>query len=175
MSAGQKEQAMTLGQMMAAELRQEAVSTRKMLERLPADKFAWKPHDKSMSLASIAGHVVEMLIWTGATLEADELDFAKSQFQPKTYTSAAELVADFDRNLNAAVEALSAVPDEAMGENWSLRNGEQIFFTMPKAVVLRSMVINHIIHHRGQLSVYMRLLDVPVPSVYGPSADEQLF
>ena len=175
MSAGQKEQAMTIGQMMAAELRQEAVSTRKMLERLPADKFSWKPHDKSMSLASIAGHVVEMLLWTGVTIEADELDFAKSEFKPKEYTSAEELVADFDRNLAAAVDALNAAPNEAMGENWSLRNGEQIYFTMPKAVVLRSMVINHIIHHRGQLWVYMRLLDVPVPSVYGPSADEQIF
>lgn len=172
MSAGQKEQAMTIGQMLAAELKQEAGSIRKMLERLPAEKMSWKPHEKSMSLERLAGHVVEMMLWTNVTINADELDFEKMEYNPKTYTEASELVADFDKNLADTLEILNNAPNENMGNNWSLRKGEQIYFTMPKAVVMRSMVMNHIIHHRGQLSVYMRLLDIPVPSIYGPSADE---
>lgn len=175
MSIGQKEQSMTIGQMIAAELKQEAGSTRKMLERIPADKFSWKPHDKSMTLARLAGHVVEMVMWTGITLTQDELDFAKSDFQPKEYTEASELVADFDKNIADAVGILSSASNETMMQNWKLRNGEEIYFEMPKAAVLRSMVMSHIIHHRGQLSVYLRLLDIPVPSIYGPSADEQIF
>lgn len=172
MSAGQKEQAMSIGQMLAAELNQEAGSIRKMLERLPAEKMSWKPHEKSMSLERLAGHVVEMMLWTGPTINADELDFATMDYKPKTYTEASELVADFDKHLAETLEILNNAPNEIMGNNWSLKNGEQTFFTMPKAVVMRSMVLNHIIHHRGQLSVYMRLLDIAVPSIYGPSADE---
>lgn len=175
MSAGQKEQTMTLGQIFAAEMRQETASTRKMLERLPGEKFGWQPHEKSMTLERIAGHIVEMLMWTGATLTQDELDFSTFDYTPKVYTDSAELIADLDKNLAEAVEILNNTPNEAMTENWTLRNGEQIYFTMPKAAVLRSMVMNHIIHHRGQLSVYMRLLDIPVPGVYGPSADEKNF
>lgn len=175
MSIGQKEQTMTLGQMIAAELQQEARSTRKMLERLPSDKFSWQPHEKSMTLSRLAGHIVEMLMWTNATLKQDELDFATSDYKPKDYTEASELVADFDNNIADAVEILNSTSDETMMQNWRLRSGEQIFFEMPKAAVMRTMVMNHIIHHRGQLSVYMRLLDVPVPSIYGPSADEQTF
>lgn len=172
MSAGQKEQTMSMGQMLAAELQHEAVSIRKSLERLPAEKMSWKPHEKSMTLERLAGHLVEMMLWTSATLQADELDFAAMDYNPKTYTEAAELVADFDKNLADTIEILNNTPNETMGENWTLRKGEQVYFTMPKAVVMRSMVMNHIIHHRGQLSVYMRLLDIPVPSIYGPSADE---
>ncbi len=175
MSIGQKEQAMTIGQMIAAELKQEAGSTRKMLERIPADKLSWTPHEKSMTLARLAGHVVEMLMWTDITLTQDELDFAKSDFKPKEYAEASELVADFDKNIADAVESLNSTSNETMMQNWKLRNGEQIYFEMPKAVVMRSMVMNHIIHHRGQLSVYLRMLDIPVPSIYGPSADEQVF
>lgn len=175
MSIGQKEQAMTIGQMIAAELKQEAGSTRKMLERIPADKLSWTPHEKSMTLVRLAGHVVEMLMWTDITLTQDELDFAKSDFKPKEYAEASELVADFDKNIADAVESLNSTSNETMMQNWKLRNGEQIYFEMPKAVVMRSMVMNHIIHHRGQLSVYLRMLDIPVPSIYGPSADEQVF
>lgn len=175
MSIGQKEQTMTLGQMIAAELQQEARSTRKMLERLPNDKLAWQPHDKSMTLGRLAGHVVEMLMWTDASLKQDELDFAASDYKPKEYAESSELVADFDRNTASAVETLNSTSDETMMQNWRLRRGEQILFEMPKAAVMRTMVMNHIIHHRGQLSVYMRLLDIPVPSIYGPSADEQIF
>lgn len=175
MSAGQKEQTMTLGQILAAELEHEAVSTRKMLERIPADKLTWKPHEKSMSLERIAGHIVEMITWTGVTLTGDELDFSKFDYTPKVYTDAAQLTAELDKNVAEAIGALRSAANDTMAENWTLRNGEQIYFTMPKTAVMRSFVMNHIIHHRGQLSVYLRLLDIPVPGIYGPSADEPNF
>ena len=173
MSAGQKEQMMTLGQILTAELEHEAISTRKMLERIPADKLAWKPHEKSMTLERIAGHIVEMVGWTKSSLTQDELDFSKFDYQPKVYTDASQLVADLDANVSEAIEILQNTSNETMAENWTMRNGEQVYFTMPKAAVMRSFVMNHIIHHRGQMSVYLRLLDIPVPSIYGPSADEQ--
>ena len=173
MSAVQKEQLMTLGQILMAELKHEAISTRKMLERIPADKLAWKPHEKSMSLEQLAGHIVNMFSWTNVTLKQDELDFAKSDYKPKSYREASELVADFDKNIEDAVETLSNISNDEMAQTWTMRNGEQIYFTMPRAAVMRTFVMNHIIHHRGQLSVYLRLLDVPLPSVYGPTADEQ--
>lgn len=175
MSIGQKEQTMTIGQMLAAELKQESVAARKMLERVPNDKLAWKPHEKSMSLGRLAGHIAEMVTWTNVTVGQDELDFATADYKPKDYTDAAEIVADFDQNLSSALEVLNSTSDETMTHNWRLRNGEQIYFELPKAAVLRTMMMNHIIHHRGQLSVYLRLLDVPVPPIYGPSADEQTF
>ena len=163
---------MQLGQLIAEELKHEAVSARKMLERIPADKLSWKPHEKSMTLDRLAGHLAEMVGWTGPAVTMDELDFAKYDYKPKVYQNASELVADFDKHLADALEALNGISDEAMMKPWSLRNGEQVYFTMPKAAVMRTFVMNHVIHHRGQLSVYLRLLDIPVPSVYGPSADE---
>jgi uncharacterized damage-inducible protein DinB len=123
----------------------------------------------------LAGHIVEMVNWTDATLKQDELDFAAADYKPKEYTESSELVTDFDQNVSNAVEILNSTSDETMMQNWRLRNGEQVYFEMPKAAVMRTMVMNHIIHHRGQLAVYLRLLDVPVPSIYGPSADEQIF
>lgn len=172
MSAGQKEQVTTLGQILMAELKHEAVSTRKMLERIPADKLAWKPHEKSMTLEQLAGHIVNMFSWTNVTLKQDELDFAKSDYKPRSYTQASEFVADFDKNIEVSIETLSHISNETMAENWTMRNGEQVYFTMPRAAVMRTFVINHIIHHRGQLSVYLRLQNVPLPPVYGPTADE---
>ena len=175
MSIGQKEQTAAIGQMIAAELKQEAISTRKMLERIPGEQFQWRPHEKSMPLVSLAAHIADMVGWTNVTINDDELDFATSDFTPKEYSDASEIVNYFDQNISAALDALNSVSNETMTQPWRLRNGEKILFEMPKAVVMRSMVMNHIIHHRGQLAVYLRLLDVPVPSIYGPSADEQVF
>jgi uncharacterized damage-inducible protein DinB len=172
MSTAQKEQTMSMGQALAAELTQEAIATRKMLERLPSEKLTWQPHEKSMTVDRLAGHIIEMIGWTGVTLANDELDFSTMDYTPKVYTDSADMVADFDKNIADAVEILNATPNETFGENWTMRNGEQVYFTMPKAVVMRGFVLSHIIHHRGQLSVYLRLLDIPVPSIYGPSADE---
>lgn len=156
-----------------AELRQEAQSARKCLERVPEDKFEYKPHEKSMTFGQLATHVAEMVGWATVTVKTDQLDFATDYkpFEPKTN---AELVEFFEKNLSEAIEALENTSDEEMMQDWTLRNGEQIYFTMPRVQVMRGMVFNHIIHHRGQLSVYMRLNDIPVPSLYGPSADEQM-
>lgn len=165
---------MNLGQILAQELQYEAQSTRKMLERVP-DKFDWQPHEKSMKLGRLATHVAEIPQWTRAAVTADELDFAKSDYKPATLGSAAELVEAFDKAVSDSVELLQSVSDADLMRNWQLRNGEKILMEMPKVAVIRSMVLNHLIHHRGQLSVYLRLNDVPLPSVYGPTADEQIF
>lgn len=175
MSIGQKEQIATLGRMIAAELKQEAVATRKMLERIPVEHFQYTPHEKSMPLISLARHIPEMLGWTEVAINHDELDFSTSDFKPREFSDASELVAYFDENLSNALDLLNSVSDETMMQPWRLRDGEQIFVELPKAAVMRSLVMNHIIHHRGQLAVYLRLLDIPVPSIYGPSADEQVF
>lgn len=165
---------MNLGQVLAQELQYESQSTRKMLERVP-DNFQWQPHDKSMTLGRLATHVAEIPQWTRAITTQDELDFAKSDYKPVTLASAAEMVEAFDKAVTDSIELLQNAADADLLRNWQLRNGEKVLMDMPKAVVIRSMVLNHLIHHRGQLSVYLRLNDVPLPSVYGPTADEQMF
>lgn len=154
------------------ELQQESATTRKLLERIPEDKFEYKPHEKSMSFSRLAAHVAEMVNWTEVTAATPELDFAAGEYKPFEPKTNAELLEYFDKNLAGAIEALQNISDETMMENWTLRNGETVYFTMPKIQVLRGMVFNHIWHHRGQLSVYLRLNDIPVPAMYGPSADE---
>jgi uncharacterized damage-inducible protein DinB len=172
MSTGAKEGGMTIGNGFAMELDQEARSTRKILERLPEDKFDWKPHEKSMTLAHLAGHIIEMVSWTGPTLNQDGIDFATMDYKPTVYTTTAAMLEDFDKNVAEAKEVLSKVDDSEMFKSWSMSNGEKVYFEMPKIAVMRSFVMSHIIHHRGQLSVFIRLLDIPVPEIYGPSADE---
>jgi uncharacterized damage-inducible protein DinB len=162
----------TLGSAFLAELEQEAKVAREVLSRVPADKFDWKPHEKSMSFGKLASHVAEMVGWTGPTLEHPELDFSKMEYKPFEPQTTEELLDFFDKNLYAAVEVLRNMSDEQFMESWTLRNGETVYFTMPKVVAMRSFVMNHIVHHRGQLSVYLRLNDIAVPSIYGPSADE---
>lgn len=162
---------MPIGQGLMNELQNEAQTTRRVLERIPAEKFDWKPHEKSMTMGGLATHVADMFAWFPATLEQDELDFAKGYDQPKP-TTTEELVAIFDKNIEAAMESLKNINDETFMKGWKLRNGEQIYFELPKIAVCRTFIMNHIMHHRGQLSVYMRLNDIPVPSIYGPSADE---
>ena len=157
---------------LVAELQQEAIASRKCLERIPEDKFDYKPHEKSMTMIRLAVHVAEMINWATVTCNSVELDFStmdNTPFEPKT---TAELVEYLDKQVAEAVAALQTTSDEAMMEPWTLRNGETVYFTMPRIQVLRGMVFNHAIHHRGQLSVYLRLNDIPVPSLYGPSADE---
>ena len=155
-----------------AELENEAKVTRKILERVPADKFDWKPHEKSMTMSRLATHVAEMHGWTNSTVEQPELDFAKMDYKPFEPRTTEDLVEHFEKCFSGAIDSLKKASDEIWSEPWSLKNGETVYFTMPKIVVMRSMVLNHIVHHRGQLSVYLRLNDIPVPAMYGPSADE---
>lgn len=162
----------TIGSAYLAELEHEAKTAREVLSRVPADKFDWKPHEKSMTFGRLASHVAEMIGWTAPTLLQPELDFAKMDYKPYDPASTQDLLDFFDKNLAEAVEVLKNVTDEQFMENWTMRNGETEYFTLPKVAVMRSFVMNHIIHHRGQLSVYLRLNDIAVPSIYGPSADE---
>lgn len=162
----------TISSALIAEMEQEAATTRKCLERVPADKFHWKPHEKSMEFGKLAVHIAEMFSWTPVTLQNPELDFAKFDYKPFEPSTTDDLVEYLDKNVAEAIDVLRNTPDEVFFENWTMRNGEQIYFTMPKIATMRSFVMNHIVHHRGQLSVYLRLNDIAVPSIYGPSADE---
>lgn len=170
----QQAEKITLGQTFAAELEHEAAAARKMLERVPEEKFDWKPHEKSMLFGRLAVHIGEMIDWVKLTITTDELDFAVEPYKPFEPKTTAELLGYFDKNVEGAIEALKNTSDEAILKTWTLRNGEHIYFVKPRIEVLRFDCFNHIIHHRGQLSVYLRLNDIPVPGVYGPTADEQI-
>lgn len=164
---------MPINESFIAELQHEAASTKKLLERVPYDNPDWKPHEKSMQLGRLAGHVAELTSWVNATMDYDELDFAKTDYKPPVINSTSELVAFHEKNIAGAIECLKRHPDEDFVQNWKLRNGENIYFELPKAAVLRSFVFSHMIHHRAQLGVYLRLLNIPLPGSYGPTADEQ--
>lgn len=172
MSEGTAKASGRLASAFLAELDNEAKVARQCLERIPANKFDWKPHERSMTFGRLAVHVAEMFGWTEMTLTKDVLDFAEGNWTPFEPATADELVAFFDMQVAKAKETLAATTDETFMSDWTMRNGETVYFTMPKVAVMRSFVMNHIIHHRGQLSVYLRLNDIPVPSIYGPSADE---
>jgi uncharacterized damage-inducible protein DinB len=152
-------------------LQQEAATTRKMLERVPQAAFTWKPHEKSMALGQLAAHVANLFgTWLVASLSRDEFDLADST--PSKAESVEAILEAFDRDVANAVELLKTGSDEGLFTIWRLKRGGQVLFELPRWVVVRSMVFNHIIHHRGQLSVYLRLQNVPLPPVYGPTADE---
>jgi uncharacterized damage-inducible protein DinB len=153
----------------------EMATTRTVLERLPEDKFDWKPHAKSFSLGALATHVALLPTWATETLLRAAIDLDPNQPPHSAIPSRGDLLAAFDRNVAAARAALAGKTDAELRAVWSLKRAGRTLFTMPKDAVLRSWVLNHVVHHRGQLTVYLRLLDVPVPSIYGPSADEPAF
>jgi uncharacterized damage-inducible protein DinB len=145
--------------------------TRKVLARVPDGKFDWQPHDKSMSFGRLAGHVAEIPGWVKETLTRDSVDIGGG-FTPTVYTTRDEVLARFDALVTSARATLAAATDAEFMAPWTLKDKGKEIFTLPKAAVLRSFVFSHTVHHRGQMSVYLRLNDVPVPSIYGPSADE---
>jgi uncharacterized damage-inducible protein DinB len=155
-----------------SELENEAKITRTCLERIPAEKFHWAPHEKSMPMGRLASHVAEMFGWTETACKADVLDFSTFDYKPFEPHTTEELVKFFDDHVAKARAVLAETSDDTMMTEWTMRNGETVYFKMPKVAVVRGIILNHIIHHRGQLSVYLRLNDIPVPSIYGPSADE---
>ena len=163
---------MTLSGPLVEELKHEAAGTRKMLELITDDKLGWQPHDKSMTLGRLAAHIAEIPGWLNETIKFDELDVSTSGFSPEPLEDTAALLQAFDETLDKGLQALQAATDENLLGLWKLRHGDQVFFTMPRIGVVRGMVLNHIVHHRGQLSVYLRLLNIPVPGMYGPSADD---
>ncbi len=153
------------------ELENEAVTTRKMLSIVPADKFDWAPHEKSMKLKPLASHIAELPTWIGMALTTDELDFADNPYEDKKLDSTVDLMALFEQSLEDARKHLAVADESSLGKMWTLRNGETIYSTDPKWAVIR-MAFSQIIHHRAQLGVYLRLLNIPIPGSYGPSADE---
>lgn len=165
---------MTIAESLLPEFDREMGLTRRLLERVPDEQFGWKPHDKSMTLGRLAEHLAEMPMWCRVTIVESGIDVGAGR--PPGYTppaTRAAVLAMFDRNLADARAALSGRTDPELMAPWKLSSQGKEVFTMPKAIVLRTFVMNHMIHHRGQMSVYLRLQNVPVPSMYGPSADEQ--
>ena len=161
---------MTIAESLLPEFDREMSTTRRLLERVPEDTFAWKPHEKSMSMGDLATHVSNLPSWGSVTLTASEFDLATSHVSQAA--SRAELLARFDRNVADTRGALVGRADPELMTQWTLKRGDQKLFSMPKIAVWRTFMMNHVIHHRGQLSVYLRLNNVAVPAIYGPSADE---
>lgn len=163
---------MGLAERLLPEFDHEMRGTRRVLERVPLERYDWTPHAKSFSLGRLANHLATIPRWGVVALTAPEFDFAQPGPAATPATTQEALLAAFDEKVAAARGALSGASDAALGEPWTLRNGDHVVFTLPRAVVLRNMVLNHNVHHRGQMTVCLRLLDVPVPGLYGPSADE---
>jgi len=165
---------MQLNTAFISELEFEANSTRKMLSRVPFDNTDWQPHDKSTTIKNLALHVSRVSEWIPLIVNHDDVDLTTSPFPPyPEIHSAEELTQYFDNNIAHAKKALESMTNEDIMKPFIMRRGDFIIFTLPKAAALRNMAFNHAIHHRGQLSVYLRLLDIPVPGMYGPSADEK--
>lgn len=167
---------MTIAQSMLPEFDHEMATTRKMLEVVPEGKNEWKPHDKSMTLGRLAGHVAELPGWGRTTLEQTELDFAPvgaPPFKPGVFTTRAETLKTFDDAVAATRAALVKATDADLMEIWTLKSGGNILLSMPRIAILRSFMMNHLVHHRAQLGVYLRLNNVSIPGSYGPSADEK--
>ena len=166
---------MTIGQTMLGEFDQEMQNTRKVLERCPDEKWNWKPHDKSGTVGWYAGHIATMPGWTAVTLNTEQLDYAPVDgpaYTPPKIENHNQALAEFDKNVAEARAALAGISDAEMVKGWKLLAGGKEIFTMPRVACIRGMVLNHLIHHRAQLTVYFRLIGIPVPGLYGPSADE---
>jgi uncharacterized damage-inducible protein DinB len=164
-----------ISQALLPEFDMEIASTRKTLERVPEDKPDFRPHDRSMPLARLAAHVAEVPTWAIMTLTQDEFDINPAEgpkYTPFVMTTRKDLLARFDEDVKKTREALAAASDESMMKTWTMKSGGKHVMAMPRVAVLRSFVMNHMIHHRAQLGVYLRMNNVPVPSIYGPSADE---
>lgn len=157
---------------MIREIEHEGAQTKKILERVPVDQFNWKPHEKSREIGALAIHVAQLPSWTSRALASSEFDMATMKREIPEIKTSDDLVKILDANIRKAVEDLQHATDEDMMTMWTFKRGEQVIFALPRAAVIRSMAMNHLIHHRGQLSVYLRLLNIPVPGMYGPSADE---
>jgi uncharacterized damage-inducible protein DinB len=167
---------MKISETVLPEFDQEMANTRKVLERVPAAKFSWKPHPKSSEFGALAAHIANMPDWAGLTMQADSFDYAPPgapPYETPKYASTEDLLAAFDKSVTQGRSAIAAADDSAFLAPWTLMAGGQTIMTMPRIAVIRTFVMNHTIHHRAQLGVYLRLNDIPVPGLYGPSADEQ--
>jgi uncharacterized damage-inducible protein DinB len=169
-----KKSVMPLHEALLTEYKEEAQLTRKMLERVPFTHPDWKPHEKSMTIQRLSSHIAEIPFWIKTALDTDGMDFLQTSARPRFFAKdQSELLQKYDEMFEEACIALSKATDTQLLEGWSVRLGEKLLYTLPKIVVIRKWVFSHTIHHRGQLSVYLRLNDIPVPGMYGPSADEK--
>lgn len=169
---------MGLSEMLLPEFDQEMANTRKTLERIPEDKLDWRPHEKSATMIGLATHIANLVSWVPLSINEDSFDLAPPGEPPRKFppaNSLGEALDIFDKNVVAARAAIVEASDEQLFKSWSLLSGGNAIFTLPRIAAVRSFVMNHGIHHRAQLGVYLRLNDVPVPSIYGPSADESAF
>lgn len=155
-----------------AELKHESVLTKKMLERVPLDNKEWKPHEKSMTVGRLATHIAENTRWLVRILSEDSFDFANFG-PPHTASTTEELLGIFQKNLDESIALLEKATDEDFSRKWAIKRGGQVVMEFPKKAAIRGWALSHQYHHRGQLSVYLRMLDIPVPGMYGPSADEK--
>lgn len=160
---------MSIAETLLPEFDQEMATTRRLLERVPGDQGTWKPHAKSFALGHLAQLVARMPGWITNILQATELDLSKATGY--SYETTATLLGEFDKLVAEARATIAGARDSDFGVTWSLKHGDRVLFGAPRAVVVRQ-TINHLVHHRGQLTVYLRMLDVPIPSIYGPTADE---
>jgi uncharacterized damage-inducible protein DinB len=164
---------MTLKEALLTELKHESGLTKKILEKVPFDKKEWKPHEKSMTLGRLATHIAEASHWITEILANDEYDFAAQPYRPRTAASQQELMDIFQANIDNGITALEKATDEDFNKTWVVKRGDQVVRRSLKQSAIRGWAYSHLFHHRGQLSVYLRLLDIPVPGMYGPSADER--
>jgi uncharacterized damage-inducible protein DinB len=168
---------MALNQMLLPEFDREMGLTRRLLERVPEEKLDWQPHTKSMRMGRLAGHLAELPSYMTQVLRTDEVDLAPpggGRPAPATLVTRAQILAAFDENVAAARAALADASDAQLGRPWTLKKAGKMMFTMPRMLAIRNLVMNHTIHHRAQLGLCLRLNDVPIPSMYGPSADEEM-
>jgi uncharacterized damage-inducible protein DinB len=167
---------MGLSEGLLAEFDSEMVSTRRTLERIPEDKLGWKPHEKSMALGRLAGHLAELPGFGTIMIQTESFDVASrpAGAKPLVAESQKQVVEVFDKNVAALRVAIAGASDSDWAKNWTLSAGEKKIYSGPRIGAVRRMMLNHLIHHRAQLGVYLRLNDVAVPSAYGPSADEKL-
>jgi uncharacterized damage-inducible protein DinB len=165
---------MPIADILLPEFDHEMATTRRLLEIVPAKDATWRPHPKSSALGDLAAHIARLVLWARYVATQSELDLGipeNAALARAGFTTTPELIEQFDRSVRGTREALAAISDPAMKETWTLKSGGKVIFARPRAAVLRGFILSHLIHHRGQLSVYLRLRDVALPSIYGPTAD----
>jgi uncharacterized damage-inducible protein DinB len=165
---------MSMTEPILAEMAHEMATTRRLLERLPQEQLGWKPHEKSMTLGRLASHIAEIPGWVSEIVEREGFDVGASGYVPPTVATVAQILEMFDRTTRLAAEAVRRQTAERLMATWRLTKKGQLVVEMPRVGVIRTFLLNHLIHHRGQLSVYLRLRNVPLPSIYGPTADEPM-
>jgi len=160
-------------QLIIGDATNELATTRRVLERLPEEHMSWKPHEKSMTLGGLATHLINLLNWQIAIFQYPEFDLSTVPLRREPLNKRADVLGEFDANVGKFEKLLAECDDKTLGEEWTLRHGDHIILRQPRAIALRTFGLSHMVHHRAQLGVYLRLLDIPVPSIYGPSADEE--